>query len=76
MLEELRTMFFEAAIKIFDGSEEELLEAKQEWEDYPVEEIIAAAADFNLLHILEYFTKNGGNLNLIVDKDGKRDKFT
>lgn len=71
MLEELKVMFFEAAIKIFDGSEEKLLEAKQEWENYPVEEIVAAAAECNFLHILEYFTKNGGNVNLIVDKDGK-----
>lgn len=74
MLKELKVMFFEAAIKIFDGSEEELLEAKQEWENYPVEEIVAAAVECNFLHILEYFTKNGGDSRFIIEEErGKTD---
>lgn len=74
MLEELKEMFFALCQKKQNLSEQELLEFKQipDFQMPSIEEALALAARNDLLPMLEYFTKNEGNLHIILDHDNEK----
>ncbi|MGX6959931.1 MAG: ankyrin repeat domain-containing protein [Rickettsia endosymbiont of Pentastiridius leporinus] len=73
MLEELKELFFESCQKKQNLSEEKVLELKQAFESEmrTIEEVVSLATRNDFVPVLEYFAKNGGNLNFIIN-DGSR----